>query len=50
MNTWKVIVEHNLQTIEFIIEAGSFSEAYILAEKEYPSGKIISIKPLEEKK
>lgn len=50
MSTWKIILEYNFQTIELIVNASSFSEAYMEAEKKYPGCKVASVKQIETKK
>jgi len=43
MKKWKVIIEFEKGTLEILLEAAFYSEAYIEAEKKYPGCVVKSI-------
>jgi hypothetical protein len=47
MNTWKITLQHDGKTIELMVTAFSYSDAYIKAEQEYPGCRIVHIKKYE---
>ena len=49
MKNWKVIIEHKNKTLEVIIEAKTYSEAYIKAEIKYLGCVVKSVSEIREK-
>jgi hypothetical protein len=48
MKDWKVTLLNNGKTLELVVQAQSYSDAYIKTELLYPDCMIKSIKPLGE--
>jgi len=50
MKNWKIKIEYNNKTIEILIEARTYSDAYISAEIKYPGCVVKSVSEIRKSK